>query len=39
LEHFLWLYIGNVIIPTDFRKFFRGVSIPPTRLSTSKSYD
>ena len=28
----LWLsiYIGNVIIPTDFRIFFRGVGQPPT---------
>ena len=23
--------VGNVIIPTDFRIFFRGVGIPPTR--------
>ena len=35
----LWIYfyvsilIGNVIIPTDVRLFFRGVGIPPTRFS------
>ena len=25
--------VGNVIIPTDVRIFFRGVGIPPTRYS------
>jgi hypothetical protein len=24
-------YIGNVLIPTDYRIFVRGVGIPPTR--------
>ena len=26
-------YIGNVIIPTDELIFFRGVGIPPTRIT------
>jgi len=31
LEHFLFFpYIGNVIIPTDKLRFFRGVGQPPT---------
>ena len=35
LEHELYdfLYIGNVIIPTDELIFFRGVGIPPTSHS------
>jgi len=31
----IWIifpYIGNVIIPTDELKFFRGVGIPPTSI-------
>ena len=32
LEHFVFPYIGNVIIPTDEVIFFRGVGIPPTRV-------
>jgi len=33
LEHFLFFpsFFGNVIIPTDFRIFFRWVAQPPTR--------
>jgi hypothetical protein len=27
---YIFLYIGNVIIPTDELIFFRGVGIPPT---------
>ena len=30
--NFIFPYIGNVIIPTDFRIFFRGVGQPPTRF-------
>ena len=33
LEHFIFFHpVGNVIIPTDFRIFFRGVGMPPTRF-------
>ena len=28
----LYIYIGNVIIPTDEVIFFRGVGIPPTSI-------
>ena len=28
-------YLGNAIIPTDELIFFRGVGIPPTRISHS----
>jgi hypothetical protein len=35
---FIFPYIGNVIIPTDELIFFRGVGIPPTRLSLSTSW-
>ena len=31
--NFICPYIGNFIIPTDELIFFRGVGIPPTRLS------
>ena len=31
---FIFPYIGNVMIPTDELIFFRGVGIPPTRLSS-----
>ena len=32
LEHeFIFPYIWNVIIPTNFHIFFRGVGIPPAR--------
>ena len=35
LEHFfIFPYIGNVIIPTDFHIFQRGRAQPPTRYTT-----
>ena len=34
---YIYILIGNVIIPTDYIIFFRGVGIPPTRYDMTRS--